>query len=91
MNSRALFWPAHAVDVMSNESDMSGQSRIADGLPIKNANNLKINYANIIDKLRNPLNQSISHNHKPGENLMASVNFQPTRQVNRQGTKLQSV
>jgi hypothetical protein len=34
-------------------------------LPIKNANNLKINYANIIDKPLNPLNQGISRNSMP--------------------------
>jgi hypothetical protein len=33
---------------------------------------VKLFSSNIIDKLRNPLKQGISHNHKPGENLMAT-------------------
>jgi hypothetical protein len=54
---------------------------MAGTLPIKNANNLKINYANIIDKPSNPLKQGISSNHKPGENLTASINFQALGQA----------
>jgi hypothetical protein len=67
------------------------QSHNGKRLPAKFANNLKINYANIIDKPLNPLNQGIPRNHKRRTNLMASVNFQALGQVNRQGAKLQSV
>jgi hypothetical protein len=49
MNSRALFWPAPAVDVMSNESDMSGQSHIADRLPAKKEITLKLFSSNKLD------------------------------------------
>ena len=73
MNSRALFWPAPAVDVMSNESDMSGQSHIAGRLPALFTNNLEINYANIIDNSPNPLKQGISRNHMQGKNLAAKA------------------
>jgi hypothetical protein len=52
---------------------------------------VKLFSSNIIDKLRNPLKQGISHNHKPGENLMAKGNFQALGQAKRQGAKLQSV
>jgi hypothetical protein len=64
-------------------SQLVRQSHNGKGLPALFANNLKINYANIIDKPLNPLKQSVSRNHKQGTNLMASVNFQPMRQVNR--------
>jgi hypothetical protein len=57
----------------------------------KTDNNLKINYNFMLAKPTNPLFPSISRNHKQGTNLMASVNFQPMRQVNRQGTKHPSV
>jgi hypothetical protein len=69
---------------------MSGQSHIAGRLPALFTNNLEINYANIIDNSPNPLKQGVSRNHKQGRNLTANVNFQPTRQVNRQGAKLRS-
>jgi hypothetical protein len=37
---------------------------MAGTLPIKNANNLKINSSNSVDKLSNPLNSSVSLNHR---------------------------
>ena len=52
---------------------------------------MKLFSSNIIDKPSNPLNQSVSHNHKQGRNPKASVNFQALGQANRQGTKLRSV
>jgi hypothetical protein len=54
-------------------------------------NNLKLFSSNSIDKPRNPLFPSVSLNHKQEANLMASVNFQPMGQVNRQGAKLRSL
>jgi hypothetical protein len=90
MNSRTLFWPAQAVEVMSNESDMPATCTTLWRLPIKNDNNLKINHAFIVDSLPNPLNSSVSLNHKQGTNLEASVNFQALGQSKRQGAKLRS-
>jgi hypothetical protein len=46
---------------------------------------------NKLDHQLNPLNSSVSLNHKQGANLKASVNFQPMGQVNRQGAKHPSV
>jgi hypothetical protein len=51
-------------------------------LPTLFANNLKINYANIIDKPQNPLFPSISRNHKQEVNPKAKGNFQTPRQPN---------
>jgi hypothetical protein len=62
---------------------------MAGRLPIKNANNLKINLPNSVDSLPNPLNSSVSLNHKQGTNFTASVNFQALGQAKRQGAKLQ--
>jgi hypothetical protein len=59
-------------------------------LPIKNANNLKINFNFMLANSPNPLFTSISRNHKHGGNLMTIVNFQPMGQANHQGAKLQS-
>jgi hypothetical protein len=64
---------------------------MAGTLPTKKEITLKLFSSNKLDQQLNPLKQGISRNHKPGENLMASVNFQPMRQVNRQGAKLPSV
>jgi hypothetical protein len=55
------------------------QSHNGQRLPALFANNLKINYANIIDKLRNPLKQAIPRNHKQGTNPTATRKLPSTR------------
>jgi len=42
---------------------------------------VKLFLSNIIDKFRNPLNQSISHNHKQEANLMAKAKLSDTRTI----------
>jgi hypothetical protein len=72
-------------------SQLGRQSHNGKRLPALFANNLKINYVNIIDKPQNPLFPSVSRNHKPEANLMAKGNFQALGQAKRQGAKLRSV
>jgi hypothetical protein len=67
------------------------QSHNGQRLPAKFANISKINFNFMLANPPNPLNSSVSLNHKPEANLTASVNFQPMRQVNRQGAKHPSV
>jgi hypothetical protein len=62
MISRALFWPAPAVDVMSNESDMRATYHADHDCQQKSDNNLKINFNFMLAKLSNPLKQGISRN-----------------------------
>jgi hypothetical protein len=62
---------------------MSRQSHNGQGLPALFANNSKINYANIIDNPPNPLNSSVSLNHKQGTNPTAKGNFRTLGQAKR--------
>jgi hypothetical protein len=56
---------------------------MAERLPIKNANNLKIYFNFMLANPRNPLFPRVSLNHKQGTNFTASVNFQPMGQSKR--------
>jgi hypothetical protein len=57
-------------------------------LPTKKGKTLKLFSSNVVDKLSNPLNSSVSLNHKQGENLTTKGNFRAPGQAKRQGTKL---
>jgi hypothetical protein len=63
------------------------QSHNGQRLPALFANNLKINYANIIDKPLNPLKQGISRNHKQGTNPKATRKLSSTRTSETQGNQ----
>ena len=60
---------------------------MAERLPAKFANNLKINYANIIDKPPNPLFPSISRNPMPRENFQSKAKLSSPRESKPTGNQ----